>query len=523
MFHTGKIFSGTLLSRISGMGRDLSMAFFFGDHPSVAAFMVAFRFSLLLRRFFGEGFFQFSFIPYFEGVRARNEAEAAFFFRRLIFLMVLFLLSIIVLAEIGMGVFLLFCNFSASNQEIISLTMWLFPGLLFVCLYGMNISYLQCYEVFFIPSLAPAISNLIWIAAIFFLRKWDPAPAMTVLTKWVVVGLLGQWLLTLPLVMKHVFAFWKWRELLAVKIPVEMQDWIKSFILGTLGVGVSQLNSFFDTFLARYVDPKGPVYLWYALRLEQLAFALLGLACVTPLLAKLSRGIKQGDWNISRSLFSRGCEEAITLMTPATLAIFAMGGSLVNLIYGRGLFPIEATSKTSLILAAYGVGLVPMTLILLFSSVCYAQRNFKTPLFISLFSMGINGVLSTILIFGFHLEMVSIAFATSLSAWVNAGLLYQHISKQGWKMKFSSYLPLKIILISVLAWVVTVGVGYGWIRLEAFPRIFMKQLYSFLIEFFLFAVTLLLLAKIFRVSLLFDLLKIFFFRKKSWIPTKLDV
>ncbi len=50
-----RFFSGTLLSRLSGLGRDLAMAFAFGDHPSVAAFMVAFRFSNLLRRLLGEG------------------------------------------------------------------------------------------------------------------------------------------------------------------------------------------------------------------------------------------------------------------------------------------------------------------------------------------------------------------------------------------------------------------------------------------------------------------------------------
>ncbi len=74
-----KFFSGTFLSRLSGMIRDLSMAFSFGDHPSVAAFMVAFRLSYLLRRILGDGPLQALFIPYFEGLRAHSEERALFF------------------------------------------------------------------------------------------------------------------------------------------------------------------------------------------------------------------------------------------------------------------------------------------------------------------------------------------------------------------------------------------------------------------------------------------------------------
>ena len=48
-----QFFYGTFLSRISGFFRDAILAFFFGASPIIAAFMVAFRFSNLLRRLFG--------------------------------------------------------------------------------------------------------------------------------------------------------------------------------------------------------------------------------------------------------------------------------------------------------------------------------------------------------------------------------------------------------------------------------------------------------------------------------------
>lgn len=72
--------SGTLLSRLTGLGRDMSMAFCFGSDPGVAAFMVAFRFANLLRRLVGEGPLASGFIPYFERMKGESTRQGALFF-----------------------------------------------------------------------------------------------------------------------------------------------------------------------------------------------------------------------------------------------------------------------------------------------------------------------------------------------------------------------------------------------------------------------------------------------------------
>ena len=76
-----RFFSGTLISRFSGMGREMVTASAFGCHPAIAAFWMAFRFSNLLRRLLGEGAMQSSFIPHFEEMRSRSPSEAMRFFR----------------------------------------------------------------------------------------------------------------------------------------------------------------------------------------------------------------------------------------------------------------------------------------------------------------------------------------------------------------------------------------------------------------------------------------------------------
>lgn len=73
-------FSGTMLSRITGMLRDMSMAYAFGTSSAIAALLVAFRFAHLLRRLFGEGAMQTALVPHFEELRVDNLKRAGAFF-----------------------------------------------------------------------------------------------------------------------------------------------------------------------------------------------------------------------------------------------------------------------------------------------------------------------------------------------------------------------------------------------------------------------------------------------------------
>lgn len=456
-------FSGTLLSRISGLGRDLAMAFAFGDHPSVAAFMVAFRFSNLLRRLLGEGPFQSAFIPYFQGMRLQNQERATLFFRQLAFLMMILLVVITLLLEGGIATFLSFSSLSAEGHEIIYLTGWLFPGIIFICLYGLNLSLLNCYDSYFIPSFAPFICNLIWIVAALLLRHQDPHLAMVSLSQWVVIGFLGQWLWTFPLTLKHT---WKsWKEGWSFSIPSEIKQLAQTFSLGAIGVGAAQINAFADAFFARCVDIRGPVYLWYSIRLEQLAFAIFGLACVTPIIPAFSQAIKKGDSLSAQHLFSTSYQRILFVMVSCTFAIFALGFAGVDLIYGHGNFSEEAVSKTTLCLFAYALGLIPSTLVILFAAIYQAEGNFKTPMFISLVVVIMNLILNAFFVFFLGLGSISIALATSLSAWANYAILWHFIKNKGWQPLFP---------FSHLCHILVAG-GFAWLCVALSSHLFLTE------------------------------------------------
>ncbi|HSX03333.1 MAG TPA: murein biosynthesis integral membrane protein MurJ [Rhabdochlamydiaceae bacterium] len=428
-----RFFSGTLLSRASGMGRDLAMAFAFGDHPAVAAFMIAFRLSNLFRRLLGEGPLQSVLIPHFEGLRVKDSASAAHFFRNLTFLLVILLIFITLFSETILLSLLNFFQLSVDNQEIIQLTAWMFPGLIFICLYGINISALQCYESFFLPSFAPFVCNLIWIGGALYFRNAEPSLAMIELSKLVVVGFFFQWLITFPLTAKNITGNIKQWLIHKMEVPPEIKQLIKAFGFGMVVIGATQINGFLDALFARYADLKGPVYLWYSIRIEQLALAIFGMACVNTIVPSLSRAISAGNKGEAQMLFSLSYRRILTVMVPCTCALIFLGASSIDLIYGRGHFSDFAVSQTTLCLWAYGIGLIPSTFVLLFFAVLYAQKNFRIAGQIALGTIFIHILLNSFFIFGLGLGAISTALATSISSWIQSIALGRILFKESWK------------------------------------------------------------------------------------------
>lgn len=503
---TKRFFSGTLLSRISGLGRDLAMAFSFGDHPSIAAFMVAFRLSNLFRRLLGEGPLQSAFIPHFEGLRSKDNAAASFFFNKLVIFLTLLILGITVLTEAGLGAALFFGDLSEGNREIIHLTQLLFPGLLFICLYGLNISFLNCHDSFFIPSFAPFICNGIWIVAALLIRHHDPSIAMVELSTWVVVGFAAQWLLTFPLTLR--FLQIPWREWLVFKVTPEIKQLFKSFSLGAIGVGAVQINSMTDPFFARYADIRGPTYLWYSIRLEQLAFAVFGIVCVTTIAPRLSRAIKNNLLGEAQSLFSLSYRRIMAIMIPCTFAIAVLGLSAVNLVYGRGSFSEVAVVKTNLCLLAYGLGLIPAALILLTSTLFYARDNFRTPMLVSVGNVALNLVMNYVFVFMLDFGTVSTALTTSLCAWINYVLLIQLAKREGWEVHYALSNVIKVSFVSVVGAACALTAGallfgtnlFGEMSAQPLPRELLLQLLQFGVELSAFLAGFVVASVVFKVK-----------------------
>ncbi len=504
----GRFFSGTFLSRLSGLARDMSMAAIFGSDPAIAALLIAFRFSNLFRRLFGEGALHSAFVPFFEEKRKESTQQAAVFFRNVSILLSLILIILTIVVETFLVCWLNFGNLSSDTKEIIYLTAILFPSLFFICHMALNSSLLQCERIFFVPAVSPVAFNVIWIIATFSLKGRAPIQAVAWLAFAIIFGVVCQWMITLPQTIGFLYRQCSFNFLKEFKdFSYDFISILKPLSLGILGVGATQINSALDPLFARYADLQGPAYLWYAIRIYQVPLAFFGVSLAAALLPPFSRAYKAGDHTLSSKLLDFAFRRSIGLMVPCTMALFVIGPSMINLLYFRGQFDLNSAWETSICLWGYTFSLIPATLVLLIAPVFYAQNRYKVTTTGTITVTVANILLNTLFVFGFRLGAFSVALATSLSAWLNFFLLYINLKTLRPHKLFETWKKVGLCSLFVSLYVfflkTPVLENASFIFLDTrmtFPSLLINQVLTFIYQVFMFAGGLFLLAKVFKVQ-----------------------
>lgn len=411
--------SGTLISRVAGMTRDVLMAAILGSGEHVAAFFMAFRFSNIMRRILGEGAMQAAMVPVFEELRHRSEQEAGLFFRATWVAVSLVLLILIVLVEGALAI-ALFLVEQPQTVEILRLTMLMMPGLLFICWYGIQSALCTCYGTFFVPAAAPAAFNLLWIACLLLSKGSLAEETVVLLSGTIVMAYALQWAAVTPAtwsMLRRVLGKGWWRAPWGSLAPLKRL--IAPLTLGLVGVSATQLNSAMDAIFARIADSSGPAYLWYAVRMEQVPVGMIGVALSSAALPVLARCLQQGQSKEFSDLVRTSLIRSGQALLGFSAVFFVCGFSLVELVFCRGAFCREAAGETTLCLWAYALGLLPQTWVLLLTPAYYAAQDYRRPSVAALWALSANLLLNAVLVYGFGLGAVSIALATGVASLCN--------------------------------------------------------------------------------------------------------
>ena len=460
-------FSGTFLSRVTGFMREMAIATCFGAGIGISNFFIAHRFSILMRRLFGEGSLLAGFSPNFESARAVSPKEGAKFFRDLAASVSVCLIIAISILEVVLFVFARKAGAEEGTKEILYLTMTMLPGVLFICLYALFSALLQSEKKYFVSSASPLMYNVVFLVAIWWVKDWISQDAMQGLAFGVVGAFLCQWLIVIPGAMKLLKPYLSWKEWLQPKLfSSQFIQMVKGIIYTVIGVGAVQINAAIDTLFAHAASLSGPAYLNFAIRLHHLPLSLFGIALASALLPPLSRAMQGGQVTEYLKLLHFGLSRSFTLIFPCSVAVLVLGASAVNVVYGRGLFDLQATVQVTTCLWAYGIGLVPAVLVLLLAPAFYAKKDFKTPLKASLISIALSLVLNTVLVFWMGLGSASIALATSVAAFANYKFLARKLSDVVGPIfdRESRRACLKVMASSLLAGASTLACGHFFLN-----------------------------------------------------------
>jgi putative peptidoglycan lipid II flippase len=426
---TGRFSIATVISRITGLLREATLAALFGASGSMDAFVAAFRIPNLLRDLFAEGALSAAYVPVFTDKLKKEGKEEAFKVTSSVISILMLVLGILVIAGIFLAPYFVkyyVSGFSADLAKLnltILMSQIMFPFILLVALAAVCMGTLNSMGRFGIPAMAPAIFNIITIAAAFSMLNLFNPPIL-VLAVGVILGGIGQFGTQLPqlfkLGYKYSFRF-SFRDEAVAKI-------LKLLLPAALGVAAWQINVVVGTIIASHLESGSISNLYYALRLMHFPLGVFGVALATVSLPELSSLVSAGDIQGAGASQRFSSRMVIFLLLPSAAFLIGASEAIVALAYQRGNFGFENTLEVSMALRAYAVGLIFFGLVRVTAQVFYSFKDTATPVKVSLVAVLSNIILSLLLMkpMGFS----GLALATSLSAMVNFSLLYIFSAKK---------------------------------------------------------------------------------------------
>lgn len=420
----------TLISRVLGFLRDVTIASGLGAGMLSDAFFVAFKLPNFLRRLFAEGAFNSAFVPLFAGMLAtEGEEKAKQFASEAMSFLVLILLIVtgVFIAAMPWLMYILAPGFIGDPQKYeltVLLTRITFPYILFISLVSLLGGILNSRDKFAAVAATPIIMNLCLIIIPTLVEGITPTLAHGLAVAVMVSGIM-QWLWLVHFASKQNML----PKLVRPRLTPDVKRLLVLIAPAAMGAGVAQINLLIDLIIASQFG-SGVSYLYYADRLNELPLAVIGIAVGTALLPLLSKQIREGNHEKANATQIHAIELALFLSLPAALALFTLAEPIITVVYQRGAFTPADTVATYTTLMAFAVGLPAFVLIKILAPGFYAHQDTKTPFKIATLCIVINLAFNLILMGPF--KWVGMAMATTIAGWVNVALMAHTLKKRKW-------------------------------------------------------------------------------------------
>jgi len=431
-----RVGAGILLSRLAGLAREQTVAFFFGVGPHADALTAALRVPNALQNLLGEGALSAAFIPIYSRLLAAERREEAGRFAGAIFGLLLATAAALALAGIVLArplVALLAPGFLADAGAMaagrasvdrfalaVGAVRVLFPmtGLLVLSVWALGV--LNSHRRFFLAYFAPVLWNSAMIAALLAaghaLGVWPAAapgtgsagavarllaaPALrdrllAAFCWGAVAGGLLQFLVQLPLVARSMRGF---RLAFSTRVP-GVREALAAWGPVVAGRGVVQIAGYVDLFLATLLATGAAGADRYAQMLYILPISLFGMSVAASELPELSRlrGVAEAPALLARVRRALGL--VAFLNVPTVVGYLAFGYLVVGAVYRRGSFGGADNGLVYLALCGYSTGILATTTSRLLQNTFYALGDTRTPAKIAAQRVGAAALIALPLMF----------------------------------------------------------------------------------------------------------------------------
>ena len=424
----------TMLSRITGLIRDMLIARYFGVCAATDAFYVAFRIPNLLRRLFAEGAFSQAFVPMLSQVKEKESTSRTKEFINHVFTLLaiaVFLTSILGVLLAPAVVWMIATGFTKNPTTFdlaVALTRFMFPYIIFMSLVALSAAVLNTWRHFAVPAFTPVLLNLSFIAFIVLVSEHLAEPVWALAFAVLVGGVLqiGTQLVQLKR-MGLMPCFTSVKKALSDK---DVTHTLRLMVPAIVGVAVAPISILINTNIASRLTEGSVTWLSYADRLMEFPTALLGVALGSVLLPSLSRSYARGDMNRYQDLLDTGLKVVFLLAVPAAVGLFFLAEGFSAVLFQGKNFSALDVAQTSIAIRGYAVGMIGLVGIKIIAPAFYARKDIKTPVIVAIacviFVQSLN--LVTVPLFA-H---AGLALSVALGSCFNALVLLALLAKRKW-------------------------------------------------------------------------------------------
>ncbi len=443
-----------VLSRATGLLREMVIGARFGTGPELDAYLAAFRIPDLLFQLVAGGALGSAFIPTFASAWVRGDTEGAWLlFSRVLNLVVLLLAllaGLVALFAEPLVAHVIAPGFSPAQQHLTAQLMrWMLISTVIFAASGLCMGALNALQHFLLPAAAPVVYNLAIVAG-----AWWLAPRYGVygLVMGVVAGAAGHFLVQIPGLIRQGV---RYRLSLRVDDPGVREV---GRLMGPRVVGLFfvQLNFLVNTILASRLPPGSLSALNFAWLLMLLPQGIFAQAIATVAFPTFAAQVAAGHTQAMRHAFDRILRLVVFLTLPATLVLLVLRVPLIQILFQRGQFTAQSTQAVAHALQFYALGLVAHSVVEIAVRAFYALHDTRTPVAVGVAAMGLNILLSLAWIgwLGYGGLALANTVATTLEMAVLLLLLQRRLGSLAWASLGSSLLRVAGVsgVMAALAW-----------------------------------------------------------------------
>ena len=473
----------TLISRITGMMRDVAQAQLFGGGPMADAFLVAYKIPNFLRRLFAEGAFSQSFVPVVSQYKHQHsEAQVKELVSGAAGTLGLALFIITLIGVIGAPVIIWafapgFQRSGGRYDLAVQMLHWTFPYLFFVSLTALGSGVLNSYGSFGPPAFTQVLMNVVMIVAAVWIAPHFANPGLVLAIAVFVSGLI-QVAYQVPFILRLRLLGWpRWRW-----DHEGVRRVAKLMVPGILGSSMAQVSLLLDTQIASFLVTGSVTWMYFADRLVEFPLGVFSIALATVILPSLSGHHAAAAPERFSATLDWALKLVFVMVTPAAVALFMLAGPLTATFFGHGRFLPRDVTMSSYALMAYSFGLLGFSFVKVLAPGYFARQDTRTPVRVSFISLGVNIGLNVLVVAPLvYLKKLPaphafLALSTGISACTNSALLYRGLRRAevlrpgpGWGPLLARVVGASAVMGAALWWLA--GGMSRWFAMHTWDRV----------------------------------------------------